>query len=341
MPLPSPIELKKRLPLNPLISLEIQKHQRQIQSIIKGASPLWALVVGPCSLHDKNSALDYAYRLKELQEKVKKTCFLVMRAHVEKPRTSIGWKGLVYDPYLDGSNKISEGLALSRDLYLKIVELGVPIATEFLEPIVSSYLSDLVSWGFIGARTSSSQIHRQLASSLSMPIGFKNSTDGNLESAIQGALSAQKRHTFIHINDDGFVCQTKSSGNPHSHIVLRGATSSPNYNHVDILKAVDQSKSEGLTNRILIDAAHDNSHKKSANQKAVCHNVLEQCLRGNESIMGLMIESHIKSGNQAISSPYIDPSISITDPCIDWEETEELITLINETLLSTTLACSH
>ncbi len=340
MAFPSPSALKKKFSLNPNTFLNIQKHRNQIQEIIQGRSPLWAIVVGPCSLHDTESALHYAKKLRVLQEKVEKTCLLVMRAHAEKPRTYLGWKGLVYDPNLDGSCNIQEGLSVSRELYLQIANLNIPIATEFLEPLISSYLSDLISWGFIGARTSSSQIHRQLASSLSMPIGFKNSTDGNLDSAIQGALTAQASHSFIHIDDLGTICQVKSSGNPNSHVVLRGTSTGPNYKSFDIQKTLKLSEEKGLNTRILVDCAHDNSIQKPFDQRNVCHNVLEQHLSGNHKIMGLMMESHLKEGSQSIESSFIDPSISLTDPCINWEETESLIYNIHETLLESALCFS-
>jgi 3-deoxy-7-phosphoheptulonate synthase len=331
---PSPIDLEIKLPLSTSTSVQIQGHRSKIQEIIEGSSSLWAFVVGPCSLHDTNSALEYAKKLKKLQEKVEKTCLLVLRAHVEKPRTSLGWKGLLYDPYLDGSDNILEGLLISRELYLKIAEIGLPIATEFLEPLVSSYFSDLVSWGFIGARTSSSQIHRQLASLLKLPMGFKNSTDGNLESAIQGAITAQRPHKFIHMNPLGKIAEVTSQGNPFSHIVLRGSTSGPNYHSSDVLMALRK-----LDRRLLIDCAHDNSPSKPFDQRDVCLNALEQYLSGNGKIMGVMLESHLKAGNQSISALSIDPSISLTDPCMGWEETEELICLVHEALLESNLLC--
>ena len=340
MSFPSPLDINKKLPLSPDTAMQIQKHRKQIQSIILGESPLWALVIGPCSLHDPVSALDYSRKLKALQEQVKTTCLLVMRAHIEKPRTCIGWKGLLYDPYLDGSDNIEAGLSICRSLYLQIANLGTPIATELLDPILAPYFSDLISWGFIGARTSSSQIHRQLASSLSIPIGFKNSTDGDLESAIQGALAAQNSQSFIHINELGRICPTRSLGNPFAHIVLRGSTFAPNYKSFDIQNALTLSKKSGLNHRLLVDCSHDNSYKNHMNQKDVCHNILNQCLSGNDRIMGIMIESHIKAGNQPITADSIDPFISITDPCINWEETEELVYLIHEALVDSNLLSS-
>jgi 3-deoxy-7-phosphoheptulonate synthase len=335
MPFPSPLDLKTKLPLNIATSIQIQKHRIKIQEIIEGTSSLWTFVVGPCSLHDKDSALRYAEKLKKLQEKVEKTCLLVMRAHIEKPRTSLGWKGFLYDPYLDGSNKILDGLFLSRQLYLEIAEIGLPIATEFLEPLASSYFSDLISWGFIGARTSSSQIHRQLASLLQMPVGFKNSTDGNLESAIQGAISAQSPHNVIHMNNLGKVDEVTSPGNPFSHIVLRGSTSGPNYSSSDVFMALKK-----LDRRLLIDCAHDNSPKKPFDQKQVCLSALEQHLSGSGKIMGVMLEGHLKAGNQSITSSSIDPSVSLTDPCMGWDETEELIYLVHEALQESSVLCS-
>ena len=339
MTLPSPLHITTLLPLDLDTSIEIQKYKKAIEEIIQGTSSLWALVVGPCSLHDTQSALEYAKKLQNLQKKVQKTCLLIMRAHIEKPRTCLGWKGFLYDPLLDGSNNLSKGLFMSRNLLLQIAQLGIPIATEFLDPLASPYFSDLVSWGFIGARTSSSQIHRQLASFLPMPIGFKNSTDGNLDNAIYGALSSQNSHSFIHINTLGEICEVKSSGNPFSHIVLRGSRKAPNYTPCDIQIALKKSSECGLTHRLLIDCAHNNSPKKPFDQKNVCNSALEQYLSGNDRIMGIMLESHLKAGNQSIDSAFIDPYISVTDPCIDWEETEELICLIHEALSESSLLC--
>ncbi|MBX9924558.1 MAG: 3-deoxy-7-phosphoheptulonate synthase [Rhabdochlamydiaceae bacterium] len=339
MSFPSPLDLKTLLPLNTHVSLDIHKNRNTIQKILQGSSPLWALVLGPCSLHNPQMALEYATKIKNLQKKVEKTCLLVMRSHMEKPRSSLGWKGLLYDPYLDGSDQMTQGLQICRKLLLEIAQMQVPMATEFLDPIASAYFSDLISWGFIGARTSSSQIHRQLASHLPMPIGFKNPIDGNIESAIQGALAAQSPHSFFHIDEQGKIQMAKSMGNLYSHIVLRGSFDAPNYDPASLLNAVHLCKKHGLSSRILIDCAHDNSIKKPLDQKIVFQSAVEQYLSGNEQIMGIMMESYLKSGSQSIDSPLLDPSISITDPCLDWDTTEELVLFLHESLLHNSNAC--
>jgi 3-deoxy-7-phosphoheptulonate synthase len=339
MSLPSPLDLKTFQPLHAHICLDIQKKRETIQKIISGNSPLWVLVLGPCSLHNPEMALKYAEKIYTLQKKVEKTCFLVMRSHIEKPRTSLGWKGLLYDPYLDGSDQMLQGLKICRKLLLEIAQMQVPMATEFLDPIGSSYFSDLISWGFIGARTSSSQIHRQLASHLPMPVGFKNPIDGNIDSAIQGAVAAQNGHSFFHIDELGKIQLVKSLGNPHSHIVLRGSCHKPNYDPASLFEAQELCKKQGLSPRLLIDCAHDNSIKKPLDQKLAFHSALEQYLSGNEQIMGIMMESYLKSGNQSIHSPFLDPSISITDPCLDWDETEELVLFLHESLLQSANSC--
>lgn len=333
MSLPSPIDLKTLIPIRLQNSLNIQKNRTIIQKIIQGSSPLWALVVGPCSLHDVQKSLEYAEKIRNLQKKIEKTCFIVMRAHIEKPRTCLGWKGLLYDPDLDGSDQMIKGLQICRNLLLAITQMQVPLATEFLDPIASSYFSDLISWGFIGARTCSSQIHRQLASHLPMPIGFKNPTDGNIDSAISGALAAQSPHAFFHIDELGKTQITRSLGNPHTHIVLRGSYNAPNYDSANLQAALHLCKKNGLSSRLLIDCAHDNSVQKPFDQKLVFQSAIEQYLSGNEHIMGVMLESYLKSGNQPMNSPVLDPELSVTDPCLDWNSTEELALFLHESLL--------
>lgn len=339
MHLPSPLELKTLLPLDIDTSLDIHKNRKTVQKILTGTSPLWALVVGPCSLHNPQMAIEYAKKIQKLQKKVDKTCLLVMRAHMEKPRTSLGWKGLLYDPYLDGSDAMIEGLHICRRLLLEIAQMQVPIATEFLDPIASSYFSDLISWGFIGARTSSSQTHRQLASHLPMPMGFKNPIDGNVDSAVQGAIAAQSSHSLFHIDELGNIQIVKSLGNPSSHIVLRGSYEGPNYDPASLLSTLRTCKMHGLSSRLLIDCSHDNSENKPFDQKNVFQSVLEQYLSGNEQIMGVMMESYLKSGSQPIQSHPLDPSTSITDPCLDWDSTEELILFLHESLLAHSNTC--
>lgn len=340
MTLPSPYALQKKLPLSTEKASSIQEHRSLIKKLVSGEDPRLAIVVGPCSLHHKDSALEYAHRLYELQKKVEKTCILVMRAHVEKPRTCLGWKGLLYDPFLTGKDDIINGLFESRQLLLELVHTNIALGSEFLDPLTSCYYSDLISWGFIGARTSTSQIHRQLASSLPMPIGFKNSVDGSIENVIQGALAAQHPHTFLQINEMGVMKITKSIGNKASHIVLRGSDTGPNYDPLSINIAIKSSLQLELENRILIDCSHGNSQKDPLNQKKVVSSVLTQHIEGNSHILGVMIEGHLEEGHQSFNSSPLNPSLSITDSCLGWSETEELILLVNEKLSSSLCSCN-
>jgi 3-deoxy-7-phosphoheptulonate synthase len=331
MTLKTPHEVKQKLPLKTLHSTQISRHRITIESILQREDSRFALILGPCSLHDAMSAKDYAKKLSILQKKVEKSCFLVMRAHIEKPRTLFGWKGLLYDPYLDGSNDLEAGLSICRSLLLEIVETGIPIALEFLDPLTPLYFSDLVSWGFIGARTSSSQIHRQLASILSMPVGFKNAVDGNVEEAILGALVAQGSHTFPYMDENGKLLAVTSQGNPFSHIVLRGSMQQANYTSKEIQKALSVCSQLGLNTPLIVDCAHGNCQKNPLLQKEAFYCVLNQYLEGNDKIIGLMIESHLEEGKQPFSKS-IHPAISLTDPCIGWETTEEWVLSIHEAL---------
>ena len=339
MTLPSPSALQKKLPLSKEYSLAISAHRSLVKALVTGKDPRLAIVVGPCSLHNKESALEYAHRLSELQNKVDKTCVLIMRAHIEKPRTCLGWKGLLYDPSLSGKEDIINGLFESRQLLLELVHTNVALASEFLDPLTSCYFSDLISWGFIGARTSNSQIHRQLASSLAMPIGFKNSIEGSIKSVIQGALAAQHPHSFLQIDETGMIGITKSTGNSASHIVLRGSDAGPNYDPSSVNFAINTSCQLHLRNRILIDCSHGNSQKNPMNQKKVLSSILAQHIEGNSHILGVMIESHLEEGSQSFDSSSLSPSISLTDSCLGWSETEELILFVNERLSSSLCSC--
>jgi 3-deoxy-7-phosphoheptulonate synthase len=339
MTLLSPGDLQRKLPLTEEQSSSIASYRSTIKNLVLGRDPRLAIVVGPCSLHNKDSALEYATRLHELQKKVDKTCILVMRAHIEKPRTCLGWKGLLYDPSLTGKEDIIRGLFESRQLLLELVKTNVALGSEFLDPLTSSYFSDLISWGFIGARTSTSQIHRQLASSLEMPVGFKNSIDGGVESVIQGAVAATSSHTFLQIDETGVVGVTKSLGNSASHIVLRGSNAGPNYDPYSINHTIEIAQRLGLQNRILIDCSHGNSRKDPLSQKKVLSSVLTQHIEGNPHILGVMLESHLEEGSQSFNSSSVSPSLSLTDPCIGWSETEELILLVNEKLSSSLCSC--
>ncbi|MCB1084532.1 MAG: 3-deoxy-7-phosphoheptulonate synthase [Chlamydiia bacterium] len=314
-PLPSPQQLRAAFPLSPEKKKEVSTFRMEAEHLLRGEEDRLVVITGPCSLHDPESALEYGERLAALSKKVEERIFLIMRAFLEKPRTQFGWKGFLYDPYLDGSYDIEKGLYASRELLLQLIDLGIPLATEFLDPLLTPYTRDLITWGIIGARTSSSQIHRQMVSELPMPIGFKNETDGNIDQAICGALAARHPQALIKIDDQGKICSTKTSGNPSTHLVLRGATHSSNYDPLSISEAIQKQRLYGLNSPLLIDCGHGNSQKDSKKQPLVFRSVIEQIIEGNHSVAGLMVESHLQGGN----------ALSITDPCLDWKSTEELI----------------
>ncbi len=339
----SPKEIKTLYPLSAKGASFVAQSRETIQNILSGKDPRIAIIAGPCSIHDMESALLYASQLKKLSDSVKETCFLVMRVYIEKPRTVTGWKGFLYDPHLDESNAIDQGISLSRKLLLALAELEVPVATEFLNPIGASYIDDLISWGFIGARTTSSQIHRELASYLPIPIGFKNNTDGNVEQAINGVITARMPHTFLHTNAEGKVGVAESEGNPHTHIVLRGGEKSGNYDRESISQAIDALQSLAVSSRILVDCAHGNCQKNHGKQRDVFLSVLEQIQQGNSHLMGMMLESYLYAGHQLLSEnpSSLIPGVSITDPCVDWSETEELVSLADELMSSRVIKLTH
>ncbi len=335
-PLPSIQKVKQLFPIYPEHVQFIAESRIQAKAILNRTDRRKAVVVGPCSIHDKMSAIEYAKRFKELSKEVSNTLFLVMRVYVEKPRTITGWKGLIYDPHLDGSHDIQTGLIWARELLVALIEMKVPIATEFVDPLATYYFQDLITWGFIGARTSASQPHRQLASALKIPLGFKNSTDGNLDHAVNGVISAKTPHCFMNIDEEGRLCAVQSEGNPWGHIVLRGSHNIPNYDAVSVHHALKKLIQAQLPERIMIDCSHGNCQKDHEKQEAVFHSFIEQIQGGNESIFGAMLESHLEGGSQLLTE---DPALlkyatSITDPCIDWKTTEELIYSANETLSS-------
>ncbi|MES2121370.1 MAG: 3-deoxy-7-phosphoheptulonate synthase [Chlamydiota bacterium] len=338
-PLPSPEEIRNLYPLSYEAQRFIRDAQSQAKQILLGMDPRRVMIVGPCSIHDKASAVEYAKRFKELAERVKQTCFLIMRVYVEKPRTTFGWKGMLYDPHLDGTDDIKTGLMWTRQLLHTLTEMHVPCATEFVDPLAALYFEDLITWGFIGARTCASQPHRQFASQLKIPVGFKNSTDGNLLNAVQGVLSAGASHTSLHINMHGKVCAARSSGNPFAHIVLRGACDFTNYDANSVDDALEKLKRAHLPQRMLIDCSHGNSQKQFEQQPAVFMSILEQMERGNQHIFGMMLESHLESGSQPISDD-LQYAVSITDPCIDWKTTEDLIYSANSTFSTVSVGVS-
>lgn len=285
------------------------------------------LLVGPCSIHDIDSALEYAEKLKHLSKSISNAFFVVMRAYIEKPRTATGWKGLAFDPHLDGSNDISTGLHLSRQLLLSLAEMEMPAATEFLEPTSGLYFGDLISWGCVGARTAESQLHRQMASGLPMPIAFKNNTSGNVEAAVNGIIAASHPHKFMAINKEGILGVVNTEGNPWGHLVLRGGIDRPNYDAESIAQAIASLRQSELSPTLFVDCAHDNSCKMHEKQPLVFQSVIRQISDGNRRIRGLYLESHLNAGNQPFSSGCADLKYgtSITDPCLDWETTQTLL----------------
>ncbi len=327
MHLPSPSELSKELPLTPEAAAFVSTSRKSIQSIIDGKDSRLLIVVGPCSIHNTEEALIYAEEIKKLAEEVKEHCFLVMRTYIEKPRTRKGWRGLVHDPHLNGSEVIANGLPLCRSLLCRLAEMQVPTATEFLTPQLTPYFADTISWGCIGARTSSSQIHRLLASHLPMPVGFKNTVDGNVECAVNGVLVARSPHTFVHTCKDGKICKVQSQGNPYCHVVLRGSSLSQNYDAASIQRTLAVLRMQELSPRVLIDCSHGNAKGKYYAQKEVFHSVLEQKQEGNSHILGMMLESNLEAGSQLVGTDLheLQRGMSVTDGCIDFPATAELI----------------
>jgi 3-deoxy-7-phosphoheptulonate synthase len=324
-PLPSAGEIFSRLPLSKPGMENVLAGRQQIRAVLDGKSDKRIIIVGPCSIHDPASAKKYARKLKILSEKVESHFLLVMRAYFEKPRTTIGWKGLIYDPDINGSYNIEKGIFTARELLLDIVEAGLPVATEMLDPIIAQYIADAVSWAAIGARTTESQTHRQLASGLSMPIGFKNATDGTLQTAVDAVSTAKSEHSFIGVLRNGKVGVFRTKGNPYGHVVLRGGAS-PNFatKHIASLKAA--LTKAGLRPNIIVDCSHANSNKQHKKQRVAFFDVIGQMMKGEKALVGLMLESHLKEGHQKIfPGDKPRPEVSITDACIGWEETEELI----------------
>jgi 3-deoxy-7-phosphoheptulonate synthase len=329
-----PGEILKLLPACPYVKKNVQDSRRAIQDILSGRDARLALVVGPCSIHDKQATLQYAEKLKRLSLELKDLCHITMRAHIEKPRTSLGWKGYLYDPDLDASNNIGKGIVLSRELLLEINAMGLPVAMEFLEPLSHIYFKDLVSWGFIGARTCSSSTHRFLASSLNMPIGFKNSTDGNIDDAINGILAARSSHKFFSVDDDGKLCLRSSDGNDATHLVLRGSNAKINYDERSIEDACEKLYDKDISTKFIVDCSHGNAQKICTNQIQAFREVVRQITEGNTKIGGMMIESFLEEGNQDknTNTTSYRKELSITDPCLGWASTENLLLSLKKTL---------
>ena len=323
-PLTSPKKLKEKLPVSENAADTVIQARNTIKRVLAGEERRLLMIVGPCSIHDHEAARDYALRLKKLAVEVSETILIVMRVYFEKPRTTVGWKGLINDPDLDGSHKINKGIELARKILLETNNLGLPCATETLDPITPQYLADLISWSAIGARTTESQTHREMASGLSMPVGFKNGTDGGLNVALNAMNSALQQHHFLGINPEGISSVIQTSGNPHVHLVLRGGNNGPNYDAVSVHIAADALASGGLPKAIMIDCNHANSGKDPSRQELVLRNTIMQIKDGDQSIIGTMIESNINGGNQLIK-PKMKYGVSVTDACLDWENTHRII----------------
>lgn len=331
--LPTPREVKDTLPLSDAARATVLEGRKTLRSILDGSDPRLFAVVGPCSIHDPEAALDYARRLKKLHDELKDSVYVVMRVYFEKPRTTVGWKGLVNDPDMDDSFQIDKGLHMGRELLLQLAEMGLPTATEALDPIVPQYYVDLISWTAIGARTTESQTHREIASGLSTPVGFKNATDGSQQVAINALHSAASPHSFLGIDQDGRCSIVRTRGNPYGHVVLRGG-SQPNYDSVNIRLCEQALQEAGLPERIVVDCSHANSNKDPALQTMVLKDLVGQIAEGNRSIVGVMLESNIGWGNQKLTDNPADLQygVSITDACIDWDSTETALRDAAQTL---------
>ena len=323
----TPAELKREIPISDKARETNASGRRAIENILARKDHRIFVVVGPCSIHDLKAAHEYAAKLKVLADKVSDTLLIVMRVYFEKPRTTTGWKGLINDPFMNDSFKITDGLHIGRQLLHDILEIGLPTATEALDPISPQYIQDLITWSAIGARTTESQTHREMASGLSSSVGFKNGTDGSLTVAINALQSVASPHRFLGINSDGRVSVITTKGNPYAHVVLRGGNGKPNYDSVSVSICEQELSSEGITPNIMVDCSHANSNKDHNLQPLVLENVANQILEGNTSIIGAMIESHLKGGNQKLSSNPDEMAygISVTDACIDWDTTEASI----------------
>lgn len=326
-PLNSPRSFIDSQPITPKIADTVREARAAIENIEAGIDPRMVMLVGPCSIHDEKAGLEYAKRLAVLADEVKDTILVVMRVYFEKPRTTIGWKGLINDPNLDGTFDMQTGLERARAFLVDVLNLGLPAGTEFLDPFTPQYLADLISWGAIGARTTESQTHRQMASGLSMPIGYKNGTGGSLQIAVDAMVAARSPHAFLGIDLDGRASVVNTSGNKAQHLILRGGASGPNYDEESVILATNLLEAAGLRKNVVIDCSHANSNKDHNRQPIVFRDTIRQRTEGNKGVIGLMLESHLNDGNQSLGDDPTDLKygVSITDACINWETTEELL----------------
>ena len=322
-----PRQVKRDLPMTLAANQTVVRSRAEVKRILSGDDDRLLVIVGPCSIHDETAALEYAERLVELRRELADQLCIVMRVYFEKPRTTVGWKGLIYDPHLDGSFDIENGIRLARSILLRVTELGLPAATEMLDPITPQYIADLVTWSAIGARTTESQTHRQMASGLSMPVGFKNSTDGRLQTALDAMAAARQPHAFLGIDENGLTAMIHTRGNAWAHIILRGGRHGPNYDPATIDGAIEALRAAGLPTGLMVDCSHANANKQFKNQPHVWRVVLMQRLAGKQDLIGLMLESNLFEGHQNLGD---DPArlrygVSITDQCLGWDESETLL----------------
>lgn len=336
-PIIAPADLKQVFPLSVEDASFVSQSRNTVKSILHGQDQRLMVVVGPCSIHDPKAALEYASKLVPLAKQVADKLFVIMRVYFEKPRTTVGWKGLINDPDMDGTHKISKGLGVARQLFCAITALGLPIASEMLDPITPQYLSDMISWGAIGARTTESQTHREMASGLSFPVGFKNGTDGGLKIATDAMAAACQPHSFLGINFAGLSSIVQTTGNADVHIVLRGGNDSPNYSPEDLTLTTELLKKNGLPPSIMVDCSHANSYKDHNRQEEVLNNIVAQILAGATNIGGVMIESNLQAGNQELPADLslLKYGVSITDKCVDWETTVKMLTDTHQKLSNT------
>ncbi|WP_193212508.1 3-deoxy-7-phosphoheptulonate synthase [Luteolibacter marinus] len=334
IPLPSPARLQAEIPREDEQADFVAGSRSHLRSILGGNDPRFLVIVGPCSIHDTEAGIEYAHRLAALAERLRDKLYIVMRVYFEKPRTTVGWKGLIMDPNLDGSDDIPEGLRRARHFLRDVIDLGLPTATELLDPITPQYIADLISWSAIGARTAESQTHRQMASGLSMPMGFKNTTSGDLAAAINAVKAASKPQTFLGVSEEGIASSVSTTGNPDCHVILRGGDHGPNYDEASIAAARAALEAANLTPALVVDASHANCGKDQAKMPAVFREIVRQRAAGDRSIAGAMLESNLVAGNQSFPKP-LDQLVrgqSITDSCIDWKTTEALLTEAAEML---------
>ncbi len=326
-PLEPPSEYLAEIPISKEIEELVFKSRSEVADIVAGRDDRILVVTGPCSIHDEEAGREYAERLAKLADEVSENVMVVMRVYFEKPRTTVGWKGLINDPNLDGTCNMAEGLRRARRFLMDVCEIGLPCATEFLDPFTPQYIADLVSWGAIGARTAESQTHRQLASGLSMPIGFKNGTGGSIQLAVDGMIAAQTQHAFLGIDDAGAAAVVQTTGNENCHIILRGGSTGPNYGSEHVAFAQKALTDNGMSPNLVIDCSHGNCNKDHTLQPVAFRDVVQQRADGNHGIVGLMLESHLNAGNQSLNgdASTLKYGVSITDPCIGWQTTEELL----------------